>query len=354
MDSALGLPLSDRSFHFVTASVLVLLACSVAFTLVAAWLRLRNLRLSERWEQLEAVWEPVVLAVINGELVASDFYRRVRKKDVRYVADFLLRYASRLKGAERETVTLLAAPYLTLVASELKARSPEKRAYALRTLGELSVARYSAEFLRALDDPSPLVAMNAFQALARHYDLAYAKRLLRALERFEFWSMRYLAAMLANMGSESLGVLRAAYGDPQRPARVRGVLATTLANLNDARAAEIAARILETESQVDLIVASLKLIEKVGGRDQLPAVRTFTVSPNPAIRAQAVTTLARLGTSEDVDQIRSALDDESNWVAIHAAQGLQALGKTDMLERLEATNHPRAIAAREVLWERER
>ncbi len=354
MDSALGLPFSDRSFHIVTAAVLLLLACAVAFTLAAAWLRLRNARLAERWQRLEAVWEPVVLAVISGESVASEFYRKVRKKDSRYVADFLLRYARQLRGAERDSVTRLASPYLSLLASELKARSPEKRAYALRTLGELSVARHSAEFLQALDDPSPLVAMNAFQALARHYDVAYAESLLRALERFEFWSSRYLAAMLANMGSESLQALRAAYGDPKRPARVRAVLAVTLTNLNDARSAGIAARTLETESQIDLIVASLKLVEKVGGPDQLLAVRALTTSPQPAIRAQAVTTLARLGTPEDVYRIRSALDDESNWVAIHAAQGLKALGKTDMLALLEATDHPRAIAAREVLWEQER
>ncbi len=354
MDSTLGLPLSDRSFHIVTVAVLVLLACAVAFTLAAAWLRLRNIRLTERWHRLETEWEPVVLAVIGGEADESDFHRRVKRRDARYVADFLLRYARQLKGVERDTVTRLAAPYLDNVAAELASRSPEQRAYALRTLRDLSVVRYSAEFLRALDDPSPLVAMNAFQALARHYDVAYANKLLRALERFEFWSMRYLAAMLANMGSESLEALRAAYGDPGRPARVRAVLATTLANLNDARAAAIASRILETESQVDLIVASLRLVEKVGGRDQLTAIRALTSSPNPAVRAQAVTALARLGTPEDVTRLRSALDDESNWVAIHAAQGLKDLGQTDMLAMIEDTDHPRAIAAREVLWEQER
>ncbi len=292
--------------------------------------------------------------MISGETGEAEFHRRVQRKDARYVADFLLRYGRQLKGVERETVTLLAAPYLSHVSTDLSSRSPEKRAYALRTLGDLSVRRYSAEFLRALDDPSPLVAMNAFHSLARHYEVAYADRLLRALERFEFWSIRYLAAMLANMGSESLEALRAAYGDAGRPARVRAVLAVTLTNLNDARSAGIAARILETEGQIDLIVASLRLVERVGGRDQLVAVRALTGSADAAIRAQAVTTLARLGTPEDVGPIFAALDDESNWVAIHAAQGLKELGRTDMLAMLESTDHPRAIAAREVLWGQER
>ncbi len=352
MDPALGLPLSDRSFHIVSVAVLVLLACAVAFTLAAAWLRLRNVRLTERWQRLEAEWEPVVLGVIAGEAGESDFHRRVRRKDARYVADFLLRYARQLRGVERDAVSRLAAPYLSSVAAELASRSPEKRAYALRTLRDLSVVRYSAEFLRALDDASPLVAMNAFQALARHYDVAYADKLLRALERFEFWSMRYLAAMLANMGSESLEALRTAYADPERPPRVRAVLATTLANLNDAHAAGIASRILETERQTDLSVTSLKLLEKVGGREQLAAVRTLASSPDPAVRAQAISTLARLGAPEDFSRVRSALDDESNWVAIHAAQGLKDLGKTDVLAMLAGTEHPRAIAAREVLWEK--
>ncbi len=354
MDPAFSLPLSDRSLHIVSVAVLILLACAMAFTLAAAWLRVRNIRLTERWQRLEVEWEPVVLAVIAGDADESDFHRKVKRKDARYVADFLLRYARQLRGVEREAVARLAAPYLDGVVAELASRSPEKRAYALRTLRDLSAERYSAEFLRALADPSPLVAMNAFQALARQYDVAYADKLLRALERFEFWSRRYLAAMLANMGSESLEALRAAYADPGRPARVRAVLATTLANLNDARAADVASRILESESHVDLVVASLSLLEKVGGHDQLAVVRSLVTSPNPVVRAQAVRTLARLGTSEDVSRVRSALDDESNWVAIHAAQGIRALGRTDLLATLEASDHPRAIAAREVLWEEER
>ncbi len=354
MDSPLGLPLSDRAFLLVAAAVLVLLACAVVFTLTAAWLRAWNVRLAKRWERLESVWEPAVLAVLAGESTEPDFHRRVERKDAQFVADFLVRYARRLKGGEREAVFRLAAPYLDTVAAHVRHRSPERRAYALQTLGVLSVARYRGEFLRALDDPSPLVAMNAFQALARHYHPSYAEQLLRALERFQYWSIRYLAAMLATMGNESLEVLRAAYADSGRPHRARAVIAVTLTNLNDARSLDIATRTLESEDQTDLLVASLGLLEKVGGDEQLPTVRRLIRSPDPPVRARAVSALARLGTAEDAEQIRSALDDASNWVALHAAQGLKEMGRDDLLALIEAADHPRAIAAREMLWERER
>jgi HEAT repeat protein len=351
MEYPLGLPFSDRDFQYVTLAVLVVLACAVAFTLAAAWLRAANNRKQLRWARLQGQWEPVIIRVLAGEMPESQLRSLVPKKDERYFVGFLLRYARRLKGVEHDAVLRLAVPYLSTIARDLGHRSPELRARALQTLGELSILDYSNEFLQALNDPSPLVAMNAAHALARHYQPAHAVRLIRCLERFEEWNIRYLAAMLANMGPESAQVLRDAFRDRSRPPRIRAVIALTLASLNDAGSVDLATQVIEAERQTDLVIAALTLIEKVGGSEQLPAVRRLLESTDFAVRARAVTTLAALGTAEDTARIRSGLDDESNWVALHAAQGLRDMGRVDLLEELASSDHPRAVAAQEMLWE---
>ncbi len=343
-------PFSDQTLQFVTVAILILLACALAFTLAAAWLRSVNNREQRRWHRLETTWEPLLLQVLAGEQTEGDLQALVARKDSRYFVSFLLRYARQLRGAEGDAVLRLAAPYLDVLLDDLRSRSPERRAYAVKTLGALSVARYRDQFLRALSDPSLLVAMNAAQALARHYDVSFADRLLRSLERFEEWSLRYLAAMLANMGPESAEILRDAFRDSRRSPRVRAAIAMTLTTLNDILAVQTASHVVETESDTDLVVAALGLIDRVGGPDQLVAVRRLLSSDDPAIRARAVTTLARIGSPEDVQHLQTALDDANNWVVIHAAEGLAELGRRDILEAAAGSDHPRALAAREVLW----
>ncbi len=351
MEYPLGLPFTDRHFQYVTLAVLVVLACAVAFTLAAAWLHAANNRRLRRWERLEGEWEPVIIRVLAGEMPESRLRSLVRKSDERHFVAFLLRYARRLKGVEHDAVLRLAVAYLSTIARDLRHRSPELRSRALQTLGDLSLVDYSHEFLRALEDPSPLVAMSAAQALSHHYSPAYGERLLRSIERFEKWSIRYLAAMLANMGPVSVQVLRTAFCDGSRPTRIRAVIALTLASLNDAGSVDLATKVIESEQQTDLVIAALTLIEKVGGSEQLPAVRRLIESTDFAVRARATTTLAALGTAEDTARIRSGLDDESNWVALHAAQGLRDMGRIDLLEEVANSDHPRAIAAQEALWE---
>ncbi|UCF19622.1 MAG: HEAT repeat domain-containing protein, partial [Gemmatimonadota bacterium] len=296
-------------------------------------------------------WEPLLLQVLSGERPERELQALVARKGSRYFVNFLLRYARQLRGPQKDTVLRLAASHLDVLLVDLRARSPERRAYALKSLGALSVTSYRDQFLEALTDPSLLVAMNAAQALARNYDVSFADRLLHSLERFDGWSLRYLAAMLASMGSESVEILRQAFRDTRRSSRVRAAIAMTLTTLNDILAVQTAAQVLETESNTDLIVAALGLIDRVGGPDQLSAVRRLLSSSDPAIRARAVTALARIGSSQDVRHLQAALDDSNNWVVIHAVEGLLEMGRKDILEAVAGSDHPRALAAREVLWE---
>lgn len=345
-----ALPFSDRGLQLVALVTVLLLACAVAFTLAAAYLRADNIRNEKRWVRLEGMWEPIIMSVLTEEAAEGELLARVHPRDTRRFVEFLLRYARQLKGVERDTVLSLAAPHMGKIADDLNHRSPEIRARALQTLGELSVAAYSDRFLHALGDESPLVAMSAAQALARHYDPAFADRLLRVLDRFQHWSIGYLAAMLANMGPESAPRLRAVLADTTRSPQIRAAVARTLTSLRDVGSAAVASQVLRSEDHIDVIIPVLGLIEKVGGRDQLPVVRQLLRSPDHAVRARAVSTLARIGTSEDVAHIRAALDDESNWVVIHAARGLKETGRMDLLAEVAESESPGAIAAQEMLW----
>lgn len=351
MEAPIGFPLSDRGFGLLSVAVFGLLLLSITFTLVTAWLRAMSHRRDRRRAELESRWEPLVHAVLAGNRPATDLHSHVAQADIRFFVGFLMRYARRVRGAEHEAVVTLAEPYLDVIAADLRRRSPELRARALQTLGELDRRKYEDRIVEALSDPSSLVAMTAARAVATNYGDAHAERLLRTFERFQLWSLPLLVSLLRSMGIEAAETLRRVLADERRPARIRAVAASTLAALYDPPAAEIAARVARDETQIDLVIGALEVIEAVGGPEQLPRVRELVEAPEPAIRGRAVRALARMGGREDIARLQVALDDDSNWVALHAARGLATVGRTDLLAGLAASDHPRAILVREVLWE---
>jgi hypothetical protein len=343
-------PFSDRALQLVVLVTFLILACALVFTFIAGWLRTRNIREERRWTRLESMWEPMLFAILTGDRKEREIYARVLRKDRRRFVAFLLGYGRQLRGVEQDTVLRLAAPYLERIAKDVRHRSPEVRASALQALGELSVTEYHAEFLHAVKDPSPLVAMIAIQALARQGEPDDAEKLLHELDRFQHWNPGHLSTILALLGPESRPILRTALADASRPARIRAVIARTLSLLTDVGSADLAGQVLEAEHDTDLIVAVLGLIEKVGGPDQLPVVRRLLHSTDQAVRALAVTTLSRIGTTDDSEHIRAALNDESPWVLLHAARALKRMGATNLLAEVAGSAHPGAVAAQEMLW----
>jgi HEAT repeat protein len=348
-ESLFGVALPDRLLWFVAVLIGVFFLSALSLIAAAVLLRVRNIRRRRRWARMEMSWEPVILDVLVGERPETDLHDLVQPGDQRYFVDFLLRYTSRLKGEERGTVLQLARPYLPAIASQLNRRSAERRARAVKTLGELDADTYTAQTIAALRDPSPLVAITAARALARHRSPEMVHDLVQGMETFELWHTRFLAAILAELGPDVAPALRGFLEEPQHSARTRALAAATLEQLNDLTAADAAAAVIETEKDVDLLVAAVRLIRKVGSGEHVAAVRRLLDASSPAVRGHAVATLASIGTLDDTSLIQHAVDDESSWVVMHAVRGLKAMGRLDILRELAESDHPRAPAAREIL-----
>jgi HEAT repeat protein len=350
-DTLFGLTFSDRILWALAFLIVALFVGSFTLVVLVVHLRLRNIRRARKRANLEAQWEPIILEVLAGTMSASELHGLVQTENERYFINFLMRYSTRLKGDEREAVLDLARPYLPAVALQLRRRSPERRARAVQTLGELDVEGYTSEIMAALGDPSPLVAITAARALARQRNPDLAQGLMDSFAAVELWHKRFLSSMLASMGPKAGPVLREVLADPKRHTQTRVLAAETLVQLNDLAAVDSATTVIETEHDTDLLVAALRLIQKIGGEEQREPVQRLLDTPDPAVRANAVRALACIGTGSDVERVRAAVEDESNWVVMHAVWGLKALGRLDLLQELASSSHRRAAAAREMLAE---
>jgi hypothetical protein len=351
----IGAALQERVFLLLIVAIGALFVVTLLLAMITLLLRFKNVRTAAKWERLEARWEPKILQVLSGEIASAGLWELVAPDEELYFVDLVLRYARRVRGSDRDKLRQLAMPYLVQVAKRARGADPERRARAVQTLGELGLPDHADTVVSALDDRSPLVAMIAARALAKKETPQYADPVLARLHRFTSWRPSFLASMLSSMGPDITPVLRRTLGNPAIDSQVRAIAATALRHLHDLDSAQVAARVLESERQRDLLASCLRLLGSVGGPRDLALVRRMMESSDFVVRATAAGAMGTLGERTDLARLREiAAEDESHWVAINAARALREAGDVGALHELATSGHERASVAVQVLAEVER
>lgn len=345
------LPIRETAFAVLIILVALMAALSVAFALNVLILRVRNERTARRWKRLEGLWEEPLLEALTDPDTLPALQDLVEDRYRRQFVDFVLRRARRVRGRDREILEGAAQPYLGLFEPEVESGQIELRTRAVQVLGTLGLPRYEDAVLKALDDPSPLVAMVAARSLARTGTPGYAAPILERLSRFRDWNRNFLASMLASLGAGAVPSLQEAAKDPRRAPWVRAVVVDALRHLSEAESADVAAGIVASENDRELLAAALRLLAEVGRPEHVEVIRTRTSSTDFVVRAHALSALGILGGTAEVPVLAPAVEDPSPWVAIHAARGLHAAGADETLESMARSEHPRATLARQVLLE---
>ena len=262
---------------------------------------------------------------------------------------FAVLFARRLRGSERESLGRLVKPFLGPIAERADARSLEVRARAIQTLGMLGLPEHAGRVIAALDDESALVAMVAARALALGEEPAYAQAVLSRLHRFTGWNRRFLASMLASMGSSATATLRSALADPATEPRARAVAAEALQIQGDIGAGDVAADVLMTSQDKETLASTLRLVQEVGRPEHITAVRMHAGSTDQAVRAHALRALGVVGGEAEIPQLVAAMRDPSPWAALNATEGLLAAGGAALLAEMAASGDGVGVLARQVL-----
>lgn len=339
------------SLAWLVIMVAALLLAALLFAATTVWLRLRNRRRAQWFGAMEEEWTPRLLAALDGSAAGTNPFAGLSPRQRLFLVDLLLRTANRLRGAELEAVKELAAPLLADVEPRVRDSDPADRSRAVRTLGVLGMERYRLQLLAALEDPAPLVALHAMKGLAVPGNQGDLPALLGTLHRFEGWSANYLSSTLARVGVEGAPTLRNALEDASLTPWVRRIAALSLVRLDDATAADVAARVLERPGPRELVVSTLGILAETGRPEHLPVIRFRTETPDFMVRAAALRTLGRIGGEDELPLLLEAMNDPSPWVALHAARGVHGAGGGARLAELAGRHDPRSRLAEQVLLE---
>lgn len=336
---------------WVMAAIVGLTALSFLLAATTLLLRITNLRRELRAHDLDARWRPLLLEVLEGDRAPEALGRRIDAGARGAFLEMLMQYAFVLRGAARDRLRDLAAPHMPMIERQLQDRDPFRRARAVHTIGVLGPRDRGALLVRAVADPSPMVAMTAAGILARTGDPAFAGPILASLDRFTQWGTLLVASMLATLGPGVGPALRRTFANPLRATSVRVAAAEALWRMSDLQAAATAATLLQTSWSREELVAALRLLQRVGRPEHAALVRPYCASPEYLLRLHAVGALATLGDEGDVALVRAALDDASQWVALRAARALLEMGARDVLAAVAAEGHPLGDLARQLLEE---
>jgi hypothetical protein len=350
----LGIPIvgpHDAVFRGLVLLVAALFIVTLVFAAYAFVLRLRHEARDRQRARYAAKWKERLLLALTDEEEAAALQRSVEERERLHFVGFAVQYARRLRGDGREALSRLVAPFLGPIVDRADSRRVEIRARAVQTLGTLGLSDHAARVIAALDDTSPLVAMVAARALALGEEPEYAQAVLSRIHRFTGWNRRFLASMLASMGSCVAPTLRAALADAGAEPRARAVAADALQIQGDLASGDVAAEVLTTAADPELLAATLRLIREVGRPSHTEAVRLHVRSSDFAVRAQALHALGSVGGEAEIPQLVDAMRDPSPWAALNATEGLLAAGGARVLAEIAASGDGVGMLARQVLAE---
>jgi len=349
--TAVGTILSDQLFLFLTVTILLLLTMAAAFAVGVFLLRLRNEREERLWARLKGTWEPILLDSLSAPEKLQNLWDHVGEGDRLHFLEFVLQYAQRLGGSERDVLKEAAAPYLKEVLPLLNNRRVGIRARAVQTLGTLGLPDYMPHLNAAVDDPSPFVAALAARLLAQQATPEIAQDFCRKLTRFKTFRTWYLVDMVVDMGPGAVPAIRETLSDPSYPVQIRAVAAHSLSVLGDLASADLAGDLALREEDPALLSSLMRLLAQVGTGTHSPAAKAHLDSEEFFLRAAATRTLSELGDEGDLHLLIEKLGDPSAWVRMAAARGVYRIGGKKALGALSRGEDSFGSLFRQVLAE---
>lgn len=339
----------EELLRWLITAILALFLVGVAFAATATTLHLLRKRHQERESALEARWTDALHNVLAGDSAPEALWSLVVVHERRHFVAHLVEYAARVRGEELDLLRALARPMLGDIAADLPTRNAARRAFDIRALATLGMPQYAPEVLAALHDRSQLVAATAVQALCQQEYAQHAPAVIASMPRFASWSSRFLGLLLARFGIKATEPLRRLLADDAAAPALRIAAAHALWRMGDVTAVEPAAAILERVADEGLIVACLRILERVGDARHADVVRKQLHHASGNVRSSAVSALAAIGTPSDDGSFREALADQSPWVALRAASGLARTNRSSLQRAAVEDDDQARSVAREAL-----
>ncbi len=331
--------------EMILAGFITLLLVLVFLLLVyALYLRVRHNMHLGRLAGKQREWERLLLLYLSGDL--NDDNVRDHPLDFDDWMDFggfIEGYLLDIKGEDREAVVRFVdlMGFSCHLVAALDSKDQWERIYSAFYLGQIGYAPAEEKLREHVYDSSPLVSVNAVDALNRIGSTRDLHRIIKYVLGVGDIGMSRMIDIVGGYGGEIDGVLLRLLDDNELSERALRIVIDVLASRNVLDAVPKIMSIAYKTSNTELIIGCIKALGEFGEPESLDFLMAHLSSPNWVVRSQAVRALGSISSPLIIPELKIRLQmDENYWVRLYSAQTIARFGKVGVreLERLKDQN----------------
>jgi len=244
--------------------------------------------------------------IVTDHRALTDYIRQIKAgtERTRWRAAYDLAQAVQAADREKELTLTEVKQIVRLYRQSEESRV---RMYLARVLGEIPTSESRDALVMGLDDSEPGVRVNSLLALGRMQASSEVDEIIDLLDDENTEVRRMAAYVLGSLGNSAvIGPLKSTLDDSVKDVRWNGAIALArlgdtsgkdilIKNLQLAERGELAE--LDSQSRANLLVSTIKALEKIKARDVLPLLKKLKQSdPAPPVREQALETIETLSS----------------------------------------------------------
>jgi hypothetical protein len=314
----------------------------VGLILQRAWRNRSHRRSAERRRRLqrlalELVQHPPRLLEVEKQLTPADRRLLVQVYDELY---------PKIRGeyAERLVSLMRILGIVDQCLAALKDSDWLARTQAARMLGMFRDPNVTLALYRAVEDPVPMVRIEAARSLARLGEVRSVLDLLRQIAPGDDLPSVPVMELFRSMGRKAVPSLVAVLQEPEAGIAAKLVAVDALGHIGDLSAVE-ALLPLGDHPSLNFRLAVTEAFGRLGDPRALAAVLLCMTDPAWEIRAQAARAAGRIGSPSVAPMLGRLLTDDHWWTRYYAAEALFRLGAEGLTVLREAAVGDHAAAA---------
>ena len=280
-------------------------------------------------------WENTILEYISKDTGIYIFNFDVKDKDFRIFGEFIENYLVDLKGDEYERIInfLKDINYGEMLMKALDKANKWDKAYAAHFLGLMKYKQAESKLLKLVYDKSPVVYLNAFEALHQIDSQEKLSRIIKDILKNKDVNITKIIEIILGYGDVINPILIKMLEDAEINSQEKRLIVDVLTFRNVIESSTVILKIAKETVDIELKIACIKALGSIEEPDSIQFLTECLNSDNWVIRSQSAKSLGKIGIETTIPKLRNVLiNDDNYWAKLYSAHALKQMKQTGISE----------------------
>lgn len=324
--------------YILLSIILLLLAAFLFLFIYTLYLRGYYNYKNRHKQKMQIIWEDILLNELYGGNTAHLFnldsqeYKTVfnlKFKEFQIFGEFIENYLVDLRGEDyTHIVTFLELiGYNDILMKALDSKDKWNRAYAARFLGLVRYKKAKAKLLKLVYDKSPVVYLNAFEALQHIGSERELPQILKDIFSNKNIGNSKVVEIILGFGNEIDPILISLLQDEDATDMSKKLIVDILSSRNILESSQTILALANNTGDLELKIACIKALGRLEDPDSESLLLENLKSDNWIIRSQSAKSLGKIGIKANIPVFLNILNYDKSYLAVfYSAQALKLLG----------------------------